>query len=359
MSRRGTTGAWVIVGFVLGSLPWWWSSLRSGFDTLHNHGTMPSTYGERLGIFFSHVLPQLAGLQQTLTQKGIWISTFGTSHLVAVFGICVLLGSASLAAVIAGGPRRAIGAAVLVSPFAYAMSPAAWYFADGRYAIYLLPLYVLVLALGLEQLVAWRRLRLGAVGRRATVAGVTIVVTVGAMLWSSWQFSSWVHAESGVNASYVSGYTASDAGMVPIARALDRAGYPTGWADYWVAYRLDFLGGGSLAFSPTPSEDVRSQSILNDATGSTDAVWLVTGPGTPQHDEPRNRDPAPGGISWGALKRRFVAAGVSWRIDRVGATTQVRFVNGVRLVRHFGGVWVVVPDRRVLPGEVGLDVPSS
>ena len=357
-SRRGRAGALMLGGFVVGSLPWWWSSLRSDFDTLHNHGTVSSTYGERLGIFFSHVLPQLAGLQQTLTQKGIWVSTFGTSHLVAVLAICLVLAGASLAVVVTGGPRRAIGVAVLVSPFAYAASPAAWYFADGRYAVYLTPLYALVLALGLDQLVAWRRLRLDQVGRRAAASGVTVLAVVSAMLWSSWQFSSWVHAAAGVNASYFSGYSGSDAGMVPIAHALDHAGYRTGWADYWVAYRLDFLGGGSLAFSPTPAQDVRSQSILSHAMGSSDAVWLVTGPGIPKHNEPRNRNPAPGGITWGVLKRRFMAAGVSWRIDRVGATTRVQTIDGVRRVRHFGGVWVIVPNRTVLPNHVGLGVAA-
>ena len=353
-SLRARRALLVLGGAVVGSLPWWWFSLRTGFDTLRNHGTMPSTYGERLGVFFSHVLPQMAGLQQTLTGRGIGVGTDGPGHLVAVVGLSTLIVAAALSAIVVGGPRRAIGLAVLLSPFAYAASPAAWYFADGRYAIYLLPLYVLVLAIGLERLVSWPRLRLSEAGRVSATTSVTTLVVLAAMVWSSWQFSTWVRQESGTPAVYFSGYTASDAGMVPVARSLAQAGYTVGWANYWVAYRLDFLGGGALSFSPTPTEDVRSAALYGAALRSPHSVWLVTGPGVPGATEPRNNDPAPGGVSWGSLKRRFEAAGVGWSIERVGVTRHVRFRHGAWVVRHVGGIWVIVPDRRVLPAGLGL-----
>jgi Dolichyl-phosphate-mannose-protein mannosyltransferase len=357
-AQRGRSAALLLGGFAIGSLPWWWYSFRTSFDTLHSHNAVVTSYGERLSVFFSHVLPQLFGFQQTLSGDGLGISTTGVSHTLGVVVICVVLVAAALSAILAGGPRRALGIAVLVSPFAYAASPVIWYFVDGRYAIYLLPLYALVLAIGLERLASWRRLSISSAARRIAVSSVAAIVLVGVMVWSSWQFSAWSRLHSGTSATVFSGFSASDGGEVPIANALVRSGHTVGWAGYWVAYRLDFLGGGALSFSPPPNEPVRSVALLHTAMRSPDSVWLVTGRAVHGRGVPRDHSAAPGGIDWGELKHRFTSIGVTWRIDRVGSVPHIKVIDGTRVVRHFEGIWVIIPSRRVLPAEIGM-TPSA
>lgn len=62
----------------------------------------------------------------------------------------------------------------------------------------------------------------------------------------------------------------------------------------------------------------------------------------------------PGDINWAELKQRFRSIGVTWRVDRVGSTTHAKVVDGTTVVRHVGGIWVILPSRPVLPEEIGM-----
>jgi hypothetical protein len=55
---------------------------------------------------------------------------------------------------------------------------------------------------------------------------------------------------------------------------LEQHGIRVGYANYWVAYKVDFLSGGSLEFSPVPWDKVRSSSITAEVGRSERPAWL-------------------------------------------------------------------------------------
>lgn len=359
--RRASAMAALAGAAFVGSIPWWWVSLSTNFSTLHSAAASEEPFSGRLGIFITHVVPLQFGFQQPYTGKALLVPGRGLTHDVILWLIVALVALASIAAIAAGRGRRAVGIAALVSPFLYAASPAAWYWIDGRYAVYLLPLYLLVLAIGLERIVGRKGRHTSSRWRSLVVSATTLVVLVGAMSWTGWQFDWLVRDHFGSKAGLFSEYSASDGGMVPLASQLRGAEVTTGWADYWVAYRLDFLSGGHLVVSPTPNQSVRNDQILAEVKGSSEPVWLVRGGRTRQGESTRLKDQspslrawAPGGITWGELKQRFESIGVTFTTELVGSRRKAVWVDGERMIKHHGGIWVVRTDRRVAPLEVGM-----
>lgn len=353
-SQRWARFAAAVAGFMVGSLPWWWASLRSGFASLHSANGQGSTYGSRLQSFFSHNLLQLFGLQKTWRPWGIGFDASGAAHGMAVAVLVVLLGSASLAAVKVGGPKMPLGVATLLSPLLVAAAPPSWYFKDGRYTIYLVPLYLLTLGVGLEFLVSRKRWGLGRQAQHSLVAGVTVVALLGGMLWTSRQFRWWASTSSVLSpASTRANCPPDGSGLTHVVSTLQEQGLTVGWANYWLAYRLNYLSEGRLHFSPLPGDGARSKGDLQTAMVDQRSVWLLQGPGI-NDQTPSNDAVGPGGLNWGNLKARFAARGVKPRIKRIeacpGSLQQVVGAHG----KHQQFVWVVIPNRRVGPKEMGL-----
>jgi len=277
-------------------------------------------------------------MQFGLKQYETGLPLFARGHHVVFYAIyavaILLLAGATISALHAGGVRRAIGAATLASPFIYVASPANIFWNDGRYAIYLTPLYVLTFAIGAEQFCAWARFL--KVQPKVLERSLVVAVLVGTISWSTWQANS----ISNLTSLWSSQETANAPAQAN-ALALERGGYRVGWADYWTAYQLDFESGGRLAFSPTPNDVPRDGALLEQVMTSTNAVWLVVDPSNPSGSEPSPGATAPGGVDYQTLLARLHALGVS---------TQTR---------RAGNLWVVIPSRPVQPSQLDMGSASA
>ena len=207
-----------------------------------------STFSGRLGVFFNDELPLQFGLIRFNDPVGLLVPRAGIRHDTAVVIIVIVVVAAAIAAIRAGGARRGIGLTMLVTPLLFATSPATWYWVDGRYGVYLTPLLLLTLGIGLERLLVWTRLSLTSTSVLIAGRSVVIVVLALAMAYTSWQFGWWSTTLASSRGPLLSRYTASDGEFKPLAEALAADGIRTGWADYWNAYRLlEWCGAPPLA----------------------------------------------------------------------------------------------------------------
>ena len=324
------------VAFIVGSLPWWWVSFHDHFATLSTKMGHQTTIVSRLSVFFNDVLPMQFGFIRFDDPVGLFVPRGGIRHDGVMVLLVVLLGASALSAVMAGGARRGIGLTMLVAPLIYAASPASWFWIDGRYAVYLTPLIWLTLAIGLERLVGWWQLALQPQGAAIATRVVTVVVLLGAMSWTTWQFGWWSRVLASSHGPLLSGYSASDGNFKPLADALANAGVRTGWADYWVSYRMDFLSGGVLHLSPTPNDSLRNESYASEARSSNHSIWLVVGNPNAAGTGPLLSDPAPGLQTWGSLRKLFIEHHISWT------------------VKEIQGLWVITPTTAVDPSAISL-----
>ena len=323
--------------FFIGSLPWWWVSLGDRFLTLKPlpitaHDTV---FSGRLSLFHHRVLPSLFGIAQYASGSALFTGQSGTMHAALRAGIILVLVTATLAGLYAGGARRAIALATAASPFIYAYFPDTWFWQDGRYAIYLSPIYFLTIAIGLEQAVLWKRNRLGGNGRVIVERLVVLSALIFAISWTSWQFGWWM-AVSKQSAPLFSGYSASDAPLRAQSNALLRMGIRTGWGDYFTVYRLDFVTGGTLHLSPPPADTVRVPAYLHDTEATPNPVWLFTGRSNPTGTRPAGPDAGPQGLIYGQFAAALHARGITLKAT------------------DLDGLWVITTSKPVDPAQVGL-----
>jgi 4-amino-4-deoxy-L-arabinose transferase-like glycosyltransferase len=206
--------AWVALPLaVLGALPWLISNVRHHWWSFHiDSGDTP--YLLRLRGFFSATLPMAIGLRVPFTSHwllGPALSGIVYAILLGVFGF-----------VLWRKRRQSIALLAVVAaayPFLYAISPATWLVDEPRYVVLLLPVLVLLLAQGLTD-----------VGRGALcLAGaIALSALVLVQLASSPEYD---RRADGLNIPR---------SFSPLVAALDRRGLDRVFADYWVAYRLDF-----------------------------------------------------------------------------------------------------------------------
>jgi len=326
----------LLAGFGLAALPWFWVSLVEKINPLHSAATETLNFHGRFLVFFSHVLPQLFGFQQILSGHGIFVGAGGFSHACVVIFLVGILFFAALVALRRPGPSRALGIAVFASPFIYASSPPSWYWLDCRYAIYLLPLYLLVLAIGFESFLSWRKLELKQQSRVTFTYAVSLLALVATLSWSIWQLNIWKASASGNDAGWFSAWDSSDAGMATTARELEGQGIRVGWADYWIAYRLTFDSKMQLNISPTPNAQVRNRDSCRAVKDSSQAVWLISGASSPSGLQPDAQATAPGNLQWRDLRFRFDRLGVHWSAKLIAS------------------LWVISTTSPVSPTQVGL-----
>jgi hypothetical protein len=330
------------VGFVVGALPWIYTNARTNLASLDlsnfNQGST-LTYRGRLGVFEHFAGPIELDLRDRIT--GDWLvgsaGTPGWEHLaklLLVAAVAVALVAAFVLCLAQLGRAVALAVSVAAFPFIYADSPATWYWQDGRYAVFLGPLVALMLVAGLSE--AARRLagrragaaRGGAVAparrKRASWPAVTMsgVVVVSA-LFTVVTF----HRINSVGAgSFADGWGNPDSANERAVAALEAHGLDHGYADYWVAYNLDFLGQGRLDYTTIANDTDRSAAINRAARRGTGQAWLFQ---------------APWGGPAGLPEAQLLAALRSHRV-------------AYRLVTA-GPVTAVVPAGHVTPATFGYD----
>lgn len=222
---------------VLGALPWIWHNVEQGWVSLEQPEQATETgYLTGLGRLLWHVLPMALNLRWPI--DGSWI--------VPVLAVAVYVGLG--VALLVRRPPLLLATALLSFPFLYALFPGAGYVGEGRYGFFATPF--LALAIGW---LARHPLRMLAVVLAAVVLTVPAVDLIG----SEWPR----HVESDL-------------------AALERAGVDRAWADYWIAYRLDFLAGDDLVLSPHLSrrDDAAFAAVAADPTPAflyarTDVRW--------------------------------------------------------------------------------------
>ncbi|HEY6425652.1 MAG TPA: hypothetical protein VIX84_00325, partial [Acidimicrobiales bacterium] len=156
-----------------------------------------------------------------------------------------------------------------------------WFWEDGRYIVFLGPLLALAVAAGLEDGV--RRL---AGGRPLSPLGSAsiAVLAMSAVLAAGVVLS--LFALAGDNATSV-GSLASGWGNpnAPVARAvaiLRGAGVRAGFADYWVAYKVDYLSGPGLTVATAPGDVDRQKSFDRTVDAAPRQAWIFVPPAETQ-----------------------------------------------------------------------------
>jgi len=226
--------AWLAVPLVLiGAAPWIVWNIRHDFGSFNTHIEASSSYSHRLRVFVSPLLPMLLGLRNPLSQQAIFPSALTDLIYLALIGLAVYGAYRSY--------RRDISILYVVAfafPFVYALSKATLLTEEPRYLLQLSP--VLVLLLG-HAVSAQRRAR-----------GVAVLVMAALLALSSVslaKMSSWRDANPREPA-----VAPRDIG--PVLRLLDRAGIDRVFAQYWVAYRIDFETDERIIAADSRLEDV-------------------------------------------------------------------------------------------------------
>ena len=303
------------LGFIAGACVWLWVTVTSHGATLKPQAA-PVGHLVRLKDFFVYVLPMVFGIR--VPGSGAYTLHGALLTWVVYVAMLVALTASCVVALRRGGLARALGFTAAVSPIIFLLDPATWYWQDGRYAIYLAPLYLVVLGIGLEALLA-RRME-NTQGSRSIIAAALVIGCMALGLMSFHAFEKSVPTTA---------WFAADDGATSAAQALVGHGVTAGWADYWLAYRLDAFSNGQLHLSAIPGDLDRVLSDRLITQARRPATWLFSGGGSGVAPSPEAMGPA--GVKFGHFEHKLRALGVSWRAQRVA------------------GLWVIELDKVVNP----------
>ncbi len=330
----------------VGALPWLWVNIP-GFRSLKaasfpgGQVKVDNGYGERLSTFFNHVLP----MQTNLVVSGPANEVFQHNQpwqLAFQFGTDVIVVVAVVLCVVKGGRGLAIAAGAVALPFIFALQPGTWFWQDGRYGVYVGALLVPTLAIACDQVPLLfarfgpdhrhRQARAPAWGRYLMVALVVV-----ASVFSVVSFNQWTAGTGG----YFSNWGDPNAPTLQAIDRLEAGGVRTGYAEYWVAYDLDFLSKERLAITTVPGADTnRFKSLDRVVEKSHQSAWLFVPSDRFAEGFPlfgyTSAIAGPAGMAESAFTAKLHALGISYRVVDAG------------LIR------AVIPARSVTPKEVGL-----
>lgn len=332
-ARRLSVGA---AAGVIAGLPWIWANVGSGLKSVRpgSFEVPPGSpgYFGRLDRFFHYVLPMQFSLRANVT--GTWLGGHAVGILLTVLLVGVL-GAALALCACRDAVGRALAIGVIGLPFLLAVSPATWFWGDGRYAMYLVPLIAIALAVGCsEGARRWgnrshlsvRSRPLGVVFMGGLLAGLTALSVAN--------FNSWISPVS----SYASGWSDPNGPSMPIVHQLELRGVHTGYANYWVAYRLDLLSNNHLQLTVVGTDPDRWPALNRKVLADPGAAWLFVQP----------------------TAIAFSQFGYTPDIQGPGGLTEAAFLADLKLngigyrIVHAGIVQAVLPARAITPEAVGL-----
>ncbi len=267
----GTPGdiALFVASAVAGMAPWLYTNAHTHFASLRtgaHYGPMDGTALHRVGILFTKTLPIILGTRTM--QTGTWL---GGAIGVALYGVLLALLVLSLLVLAQRAPRARILVTMLVAfPWLYSAAPTG-YWEDGRFAVYFSPFIALAM-LGAADDVVRRRLRPRKTRRRVRAA--VVCALLGAAVVSAVQSLDVVTAFASRPFAITGARTESLA--TAVADGLRRAGITHLYAQYWVAYDLDFVGDGAVTASPPDA--IRSTAIASAVAAAVRPAWLFEGP---------------------------------------------------------------------------------
>jgi 4-amino-4-deoxy-L-arabinose transferase-like glycosyltransferase len=153
---------------LIGVFPWLWANLHNSWGSLEQPtGTAKSTFWARLTGFFEALLPRLAGL------RGQYL---GGWYLAPLSG--VVYAALMVAALVAvrrwKGERTLLLTVAIAYPFMFSVPRNSVFVDEPRYGMALLPVLALCVGFGIERLLRWRVLAVGAVGVLALLSLVSL-----------------------------------------------------------------------------------------------------------------------------------------------------------------------------------------
>lgn len=340
--RRPPLGDSLLIpaGFLLGAGPWIATNIRSGLDSL-KPGSSPSyvksDYAGRLDVFVHKTLPMMLGFRLPLTGQWVW----GTVGRVLCWLAVAALFAVAVAAVAGLGPaagrwaRRGLGAGLLAFPLIYAVFPATSYWQQGQYGVFLIPLAILAVTATVAGL-----LREGGRSARSEARALTALTAVGLVAAVALTLSGFRDLRAaGHMGGYFTGWGDQDREQVAVMAGLEAQGVRNAYAEYWVAYDLDYLSGGRLHVTD-PYAD-RWVAEYHRVHRAPEAAWLFYHPASTAQAEGTfgSTPPGPYGYPESLFLSRLKGLGVRYRIVRAGVLD------------------AVLPARSVDPTEVGIPPP--
>jgi hypothetical protein len=275
----------------------------------------------RLSHFFGDSFPMQFNLRQP--QTGVWLRGPTIAGAVAVLiGLCCF-GLLALSAR-RGGRNLALAVGVVAFPLIQALLPAAWSWIDGRYTAPFVYLLVIAVAPGLNEL---KNLvdRPKATSVRLSwlpTAGLCSII-IAASLASLHSFSK-LHSVVDPGSSYLSGWTTPDSEACQTVTSLERAGISDGFADYWVAYKLDFLSDGGLHLTDVPPDPDRWRSENRAVLSSREPDWIFVPPTSAAGHQFGNAEMVgPTGWDLESFEHTLDKLGISYRVVRSGLVVVV------------------------------------
>ncbi len=265
----------------VGALPWLWANVRSGFTSLQSSSfpggatsALNTGFGGRLRVFFRLSLPIDVDLRR-LVSGSFLIGGAGAVALgVLVFGTIA-------AAVLVGLARRdrasAMAVGLLAFPLLFAAQPGTWYWEDGRYIVFLSPLLALVLVAAVEPAGRWLSTRSGqrlGASTLASFAACALVLGAGTLTVAGFSQDNQVSPRT-----YTEAWSNPNDPVEQAVATLEAHGVRAGFADYWVAYKVDLLARGALTITPAHGDVDRSAAIDHQVAQARQQAWLFVPPG--------------------------------------------------------------------------------
>jgi hypothetical protein len=319
--------ALVVGGGLVGSLPWLYANAHTGFASLKS-SSLPAnggaTYGERLSVFFHYMLPLQLGVRTV--GSGEWVGGHAVGQLLFAVVLLLIAAACARAVWVAVGQRTtlvpvSLAAGVVAYPFLYAAAPGTAYWHDGRYGTYLPALVVVLFAtsLGTLRASAPRSDR----ERSSIASGALVLAAVGVM--GAMLLTVAGARTAGVPAAFFTSWRQGDAPMEQVVQALRQHHITHAYGDYWTAYDLDFLSGGSPAISPSPLDTVRSPGLAVEAAHAKNPAWLFFAPDEASRAASifGNPQPGPGPYTEQTFEAHLTALGIGYTVVRLGVLDAV------------------------------------
>lgn len=309
----------MVVAAGIGAIPWLYANAGSGFRSLKTseYGSIAGGhgYGERFHTFFHQPLGLLFSLRDMF--DGDWLGG-KTVGLVLLVVILVALGVAWVFAFVRGGRAIAIAVGMVAFPFILALAPRSWFWQTGRYTGYVVPLYVMVFAIGayaLARLISSSRRYIEAREAVSAVASRLILGVVGVSL-TALALASFVQDPT-PGVSVTSSWGDPNKATTNAISVLEKAKVSTGYANYWAAYRLDFLSHEHLKLTPGHNEVDRWPVLNGEVSADGLAAWVFVEPSAIAASQFMTSG-GPSGIDETTFASQLKARGIGYRVVGAG-----------------------------------------
>jgi hypothetical protein len=342
-----------LAAFVVGALPWIWANTNSGFASLRLSSfpggattSFNNGFWGRLGVFGRLSMPIELNLRRLPTGMFLFGGTgAGFRHALGVtvtVAAITIAGLATMLCAVRGGRWLALALSVAAFPFLFAAQPGTWFWADGRYIVFLGPLLALSVVSGIEEavhLLSARRSWSHSFSVSIAALIVSGVLTAGIVLS--------VFAIAGDNQASVgtltSGWGDPDGPVSTAVASLRMAGVHDGFADYWVAYKLDFLSDRGMTFTTARGDVDRHKAFDHVVEGESAQAWIFVPPSELdigyRQFSPTAMIAGPDGIAEAHFLAVLRALGVPFRVVNAGIVS------------------AVIPQRKVTISETMATVP--